>query len=369
MSAPHWGEAPWKLALAPRADPPPARCDVAVIGGGFTGLAAAYALAGEGARVALLEATRIGAGASGRSGGIALEGTHLGSLEGVDACLPHLERLLAETQISCDLQLDGCWELVHRPRGAGTRPLWRDGDSELCVEATVAGGTLDPAALLAGLARAAAERGATLHEGARVDRIELAPDLALTVGGRRLRAGCAIVALNAFTAQLLALETKLAPALTLALCTAPLDAEALAALGLATGRPFYTVDRPYLWGRPLPNGRVVFGGGLAFAGDGDPASAHIRAPEAAAALARLEARVRALHPALAEVAIERRWGGPVAFPPGRPPLLARHPSAPNLLVAGGYAGHGIALGLRAGELAARAALSGDPLPAWGRIGP
>ena len=78
--------------LEPRLEPPPPRCDVAIIGGGFTGLAAAYALAGGGAHVALFEARRIGGGASGRTGGIALEGTHLGNLEAVDGCLPGLKR-------------------------------------------------------------------------------------------------------------------------------------------------------------------------------------------------------------------------------------------------------------------------------------
>src|SRR5262249_25874075 len=76
--AERWGRPPWRVDAVPPAMPLPARCDVAVVGGGFTGLSAAYHLARRGARVVLLEASTVGAGASGRTGGIVLEGTAAG---------------------------------------------------------------------------------------------------------------------------------------------------------------------------------------------------------------------------------------------------------------------------------------------------
>src|SRR5437868_370627 len=100
-----WGEPPWRVEVEIPRKPPPARCDVAVVGGGFTGLSAAYHLARRGCRVAVLEATRIGAGASGRTGGLALEGTAHGPLPGVEACLPALADLVAEADVACDLAL------------------------------------------------------------------------------------------------------------------------------------------------------------------------------------------------------------------------------------------------------------------------
>ena len=103
--------------------------DVIVVGLGGMGSATAWHLARRGVRVAVLEAGRLGAGASGRTGGIALEGTAAGPLEDADTCLPTLERVVAEARIACDLRLDGCWELVHRQEPGELRPLWTDGDA------------------------------------------------------------------------------------------------------------------------------------------------------------------------------------------------------------------------------------------------
>ena len=80
MSGPSWGLPPWHIELPPGRAALPERCDVAVVGAGFTGLAAAYTLARPGLAVVVFEARRLGAGASGRSGGIVLEGTSAGPL-------------------------------------------------------------------------------------------------------------------------------------------------------------------------------------------------------------------------------------------------------------------------------------------------
>jgi glycine/D-amino acid oxidase-like deaminating enzyme len=81
----------------------------------------------------------------------------------------------------------------------------------------------------------------------------------------------------------------------------------------------------------------------------------------------LEARVRGFHPALANVRIERRWGGPIAFRQGWAPVLMRDPAAPNVVVTGAYAGHGVALSHRIGDVAAAAVAEGGALPAWGAL--
>jgi glycine/D-amino acid oxidase-like deaminating enzyme len=81
--------------------------------------------------------------------------------------------------------------------------------------------------------------------------------------------------------------------------------------------------------------------------------------------ARIEERMRGLHPALAGVAVTHRWGGPIAFRAG-PPVLAE--LAEGLIAAGAYAGHGVALSHRVGELAAARMLGGAPLPDWGAAG-
>ena len=125
MAEPNWGEPPWQVDLPFQTRARPDFCEVAVVGAGFTGLAAAQALALAGKQVAVFEATRIGAGASGRSGGLVLEDTGAGVLPGVGDCIPALERLLVETDTDCDLELSGCFELHHCDERS---PLWRDAE-------------------------------------------------------------------------------------------------------------------------------------------------------------------------------------------------------------------------------------------------
>jgi gamma-glutamylputrescine oxidase len=362
--APDWGTPPWRIDAEIPERSLPAHVQACVVGGGFTGLSAAHALARRGIDVALLEARRIGAGASGRTGGIALEGTAAGPLERVGDCLPTLARLVEEADIDCELRLDGCWELAHRPC---TQALWRDGGQDLSVVATVAGGTLDPGALVSGLACAAMRAGATIHERADVRELVPGSPSIVRVGDRVLRAEHVILALNAYTPGLLAATRDVTPVLTLALATAPLDDATLAAIGLGARLPFYTQDLPYLWGRVLDDGRMILGAGLAFDPEGALGRIDVRSGEAAAALADLEARVRGFHPALKDVGITARWGGPIAFRRSRTPLLARHPEAADVIVTGAYAGHGVALSVRAGALAAAAIADGAPLPAWGAV--
>ncbi|HJW67917.1 MAG TPA: FAD-binding oxidoreductase, partial [Candidatus Binatia bacterium] len=287
-------------------------------------------------------------------------------LEGVEHCLDALAGVVAEAEIDCDLTLPGCWELVHRD-APDTRPLWRDGETWLCVEDTVAGGTIDPGALVAGLARAAIRAGATLHEQAAVHGIEPGQPLRLRVGAGSLTADRAFVALNAYTGTLLAIPVRLTPALTLAVSTDVLEPGAIAALGLSGGSPFYTLDMPYLWGRMTRDGRLVLGAGLVMNDERDVAALRLHGPNGAASLARLEARIARFHPVLAGAAVRERWGGPIAFTPDRTPILSRLPRAPDVIVSAGCAGHGIALGVRVGQLVADAFAGGEDLPRWGAL--
>jgi gamma-glutamylputrescine oxidase len=343
----------------------PSRCDVAVIGGGFTGLSAACHLAQRGVQVVVLEATTLGAGASGRTGGIVLEGTAAGELPGVEHCLDTLASVVAAHHIACDLRLPGCRELDHRPYPGARRAFWRDGETWLRIADTVPGGTIDPGALVAGLAAAASAAGARVHEHAAVRALEPGAPTRLHTDAGMLSADRVIVALNAYTTELLRLPVPLEAALTLALCTEPLSPKAIEAIGLEDGLPFYTLDLPYLWGRTTRDGRLVLGAGLVMAGAGPVSEVTIDGAASTDALAGLEARLARFHPALAEVAIRERWGGPIAFPPRRAPILSPLRDAPQVLVSAGCSGHGIALGVRAGQLLTDAIVDCTPLPAWG----
>jgi len=352
-------------AVAPAALP--RAVDVAVVGAGFAGLSTALELARRGVRVAVLEADTIGAGASGHTGAVALEGTAIGLLEGADDCLGSLARVTTRSGIDCDLHLPGCWELAHRAEPGDLRPLWRDAGAHLCIADTVPGGTIDAGALVSGLARAASAAGATIHERHPVARIELGVARRLHTPDGTVDAERVVVAVNAYTPTLLRLPVDLRPVLTLAVATAAQDDATLDAIGLGERHPFYTADMPYLWGRVLRDGAIVFGAGLVFPEGNDVRTVTIDDDEARAAFGRIEARIAGLHPALAGVAIERRWGGPIAFIPSRAPVLSPHLDDPRVVVTGGCAGHGVALSVRIGELVAEHLVGGRPLPAWGAL--
>src|SRR5262245_3206058 len=306
-----WGRAPWRIDMAVPEAPPPPHAEVAIVGAGFAGLATACALVQHGVRPVVLEAGRVGAGASGHSGGIALEGTAVGDLDDADSCLESLDRMTRDAGIDCSLTLDGCWEVAHGAAGDGSRTRWRDGDSMLAVADTVPGGTIDAGAVVAGLARKVIDGGGSIHEHHRVDGIDLGSRRVLRTGHGSVVAERVLVATNAYLPLLFALPVDLRPALTLAVSTAPLDQVACAEVGLRL--PFYTVDLPYLWGRPFGEDRLIFGSGLVFPSGRDVRETRIDTDDARAIFERLEARVHGLHPALVDVAIDDRWGGPISF--------------------------------------------------------
>jgi gamma-glutamylputrescine oxidase len=353
-----WGSAPWRVELRLPEVELPQRVEVAIVGGGLTGLAAARRLALAGCETAVLEAGRIGAGASARTGGLVLEHTAAGALPGTENCTQAMLELIEQERLACDLLLAGCDELLHRPDD-DSPPGWRDDGASLVVARQVPGGTVDPGRLLEGLARAARGAGAILHENEPVLGLEPGPEATLFVGNRELVARHVLVAAGAYATELLPLPLRLQRALTLAVALAPVD---LRALGLARGRGFYTEDLPYLWGRALGEDAAIFGSGWLAAPPGDPLAIRLDEPRVARAFEQLLARVRGLHPALGAAHVTHRWGGPVAVRDGGYPLIARHPDLPQLIVATGYAGHGVALAVRAADWIARAMLEQEPLP-------
>jgi gamma-glutamylputrescine oxidase len=224
-------------------------------------------------------------------------------------------------------------------------------------------------ALLTGLARAAAAVGAVIHEHARVSRIVPGERAVVEVDGAAIQARFVVVALNAWTTALFPALRPMESALTIACATEVIDRGGLREIGLDRGIPFYTVDQPYLWGRLVGDGRIVFGAGLAFGSPDELEELDLDAPEVRSQFARLEARVRslnpALNPALKHVDFSARWAGPIAFTDDMRPILGRLPDAPRIFVAGAYAGHGVALSVKAGEMIALAIAEDRPLPGWG----
>ena len=390
----------------------PEHVDFAIVGGGFTGLAAAACLKRLAPKhsVLLLEAGRVGNGASGRTGGMALAQTAAGNLPGLGDVLKGYQQILRDLRVDAELELPGVWEIARHEKsmeGKKIHPLtnspidWSDSGRVRAVK-TVPGGTINPGKVVAGLARTAALRGAHIEEQAEVFCIEFGNPVRLHI--RRKRSSreekklvCAKRVLLATNAGSLELSGELfggrapaEPKLTFALCTAPLTKKVLAALGLGSRRPFYSVDLPYLWGRLLKNGRLIVGSGLAPAfgeslkgksGARGGETKHVKDPwsglqhfdvrrgQAAERLQSLAARLRKLHPALKNVRIAHRWGGPILITKDFLPVFRRHPANENVVVLGGFSGHGVALSVYLGKWAAEVLCGKRSLPAWGRAVP
>jgi glycine/D-amino acid oxidase-like deaminating enzyme len=344
----------------------PETVDFAVIGGGFTGLTAAAWLkrSAPNRSVALFEAKSIGAGSSGHTGGLVLPETAAGDMPGLGDVLSGLREILRELRVKCGLTLPGVWEIG---RGKGSRDSalsWSDSGT-LRVTNEIAGGTLDPGKMVTGLAQAATRAGAVIFENARVESIAKTRHSELRVAGKVVRARCVLVATNAQSLELSGLARRAQPKFTLAVMTKPLTKAQLKSLGLAAGRPFYTVDLPYLWGRLAQRNCVVFGSGLVHLQNWrELANINIKTGEAAELLKSLEHRVRAFHPVLRKISLTHRWGGPILIADKWRPVFMKHPENEDAIVLGAYSGHGVALSVYLARWAAEAMLGKRELPQW-----
>jgi glycine/D-amino acid oxidase-like deaminating enzyme len=376
---PHnWGAAPWQIDFtSARERALPDVLDFAVIGGGFTGLAAAAWLRkiAPNKSVAVFEIWKVGAGASGRTGGMALSESAAGDLPSLGDVLAGFKEILGEFGVDCDQRFTGAWEIGRGKALANSAISWNDSGT-LRVTKEVEGGTIDPGKLVSSLARAADRLGAFVLENHPVTNIAWSdvPEIEVTPRGsasRKISAHKIIFATNALSLELSDLEQGTHPKLTLAVATEPVTEDQLAQIGLAERKPFYTSDLPYLWGRVREDNSIIFGAGLVQAPHSDDLNdVDIAAGEVREIFDSLEKRVRLLHPALKTVRFTHRWGGPIMFRDSWEPIFMWHPEAKkkkNAIVIGAFAGHGVALSSYLGRWAAEVLQGHRKLPSWGKL--
>lgn len=360
-----------------RATPLPDSADVVVIGGGFTGLSAARRSAELGASVVLLEAQRLGWGASTRNGGMVHPGykTPLSKLvakhgpdrgqrlyrESIEA-FEHVGSL-CEAAIDADFVRCGHVVLASAPGHADgfeaaaaelatvdmrARAVERRDLREVVGSAAFFGGLvvdrsggLHPGKLVAGLVGLADAAGAVLVEGVRANRVRRQADGRAVVETSRgaILARDVIVATNGYTGRVTpSLRRRLLPISSFIIATEPLAPD-LAETLIPGGRMLFDTKN-YLWyWRRTPDDRMLFGG---------RASMWPTSVLRAAGILR-EAMV-SVHPELADTRVEHAWGGTVAFTFDRMPHVGR---ADGVTYATGCCGSGVAilpwLGMRVAE--------------------
>jgi glycine/D-amino acid oxidase-like deaminating enzyme len=375
----------------------PARTDVAVIGAGITGLAAALASRKRGASVTVLEAAHAGFGASSRNGGMALTGLKLGpgvllrrygertaramfdaSLRAIDL----IESLIETEGIDCAFERCGHLEVAskpshfrafaetaqllatrfdHRVRLVAREELVEEiGSSAFyggLVDERSAG--LDPAKYVAGLAAAARRAGAVVCDRAPVEGVER------TRGGWRLKtprgevvAGAVMAATGAYTGVAFgALRRLFVPVGSYAIATESLPPDLAASL-IPRRRMVFDSKRLLHYFRLTPDRRMLFGGRAAFL----PESTHTTSQSAE----MLRRDMTAFFPQLSDARLEFAWGGTldVAFD-----IMPHAGVLDGIHYAFGYAGHGVALATLLGTLAAGAIVDGSVEHPFARSAP
>lgn len=324
--------------------------DVLIVGAGITGLSCALALASENREVIVVD-RRFGDGAACRSGGIIVGDTLVGPAPGFEDCDIALRDWARAHAPGSKLEWRGCLELDRDPRLSATPIDWLDAGS-VRLSRTIAGGTIDPAALVSALASSAVARGARIVNGITVDGCEaVAGGVAVATSSQTLRARTVLFTVDATSrASEPANDPWPVRQLTVAVETHPVLDLVTDAVGWRDRLPFYTNELPLLWGRGLDDGSLLIGRELVPVDDPNPAAL---SRAIVLAVGRLVDRIHGLHPVLATVGLRRAWAGPIARDARGVPSVQRDRHVPGVWWAGGYGGHGLAQAFRLGEIAAR----------------
>ncbi len=225
--------------------------------------------------------------------------------------------------------------------------LDREAFHALCPSPAYAGGFLDmgaghlhPLRFALGLARAAREAGAVIHERARVETIDKGDEVTVATDRGTVRARHLILACNGYLGGLdRRVAARVMPINNFVAATEPLGARTAEVLtrDVAVADTNFVVN----YFRLSEDGRLLFGGGESYG---------YRFPTDIAAKVRRP--MTQIFPQMRDVKIDYAWGGTLAITMKRLPQFAR--LGPNVLSASGYSGHGVGTATHAGLLMARA---------------
>ena len=351
--------------------------DVCVVGAGFTGVSTALHLAERGYKVHVVEANRVGWGASGRNGG-----QIIGGIAGEKNIARHhgrdVEELFSELRwagheiirervdkygIQCDLKpgyLDVAIKQRHlrdfeadyeRLQKAGfpheLRLLSREEtqetigtDAYLGALLNMGNGHLHPLNLCIGEAMAAVSLGATIYEQSPVTRIEKGARPRVVTEHGSVTADAVVLAGNAYHFLEKKLRGIMFPVNSFIIATEPLSDDVVATINpqdLAICDPNFVLQ----YFRLSADKRLLFGARLNYFGD-DPDYI----------MQRHRRKMAKLYPQLADVRLDYAWGGTIGVTLNRVPLLGR--IAPNVFYSQGYSGHGVNVTHLAGRIMADA---------------
>lgn len=363
--------------------PVPRSVDVAIVGGGYTGIAAAIELAAAGRSVVVFDKARLGEGASSRNGGMtsgsirpshaALTKTYgearaLAILHEGKAAREDLWRYLDEARISCDFHLSGLFdgalnrveqealdrkaELLNRvlgvaaysiPPGAVASCIGTEFYRSGVVRPDIGG--LDPAKLFRGMVDHALSLGAMLFEETAVQAIEAeGTGFRLSLDRGDIKARHIIECTNGYTDGADPwLRRRLVPVRSRIIATEPLPPEVMARL-MPKQMMYGDMRKLSYYFRPSPDGKRILFGGRDGTTMGDPMEPTLH----------LRRELARIFPELAEVAITHSWFGNVAMNRHMIPKMIRRAGR---IYATGYCGSGVVWARWLGKKAAKALLN------------
>lgn len=359
--------------------------EVAVIGGGFTGLSAARALAKAGVKVALLESEHVGFGGSGRNGGHLNNGVahgyatakaELGAdraarlYRAFDASIDLIEQIVAEENIACDFRRAGKLKLASKPSHvAGLRANYElihaeiDPDTEFLSREDLKGeigsdafhgamlyrksGMMHMGRYVHGLAEAAHRHGATIwHHAPVTARMPDGSGWRLVTPKGQLTARQVILATNAYTSGPFDYFRKRVISMgSFIVATRPLTQDEVAAT-MPGNRTCVTSMNVGNYFRMSPDNRLIFGGRARFSTVSDQQSDALSGQILRQSLAQI-------FPHLADVQIDHCWGGLVGMTKDRFPRAGR---TDGVLFSMGYSGHGAQISTLMGTVLADMAM-------------
>ncbi len=353
--------------------------DVAIIGGGFTGLSSAYHLkkAEPNLRVALLENRVIGFGASGRNGGfnmtlfgltLQITALRFGRQKAAQAhhymerAVDYLRDLVAELEIDCDYEHPGFlrvatsekykarilkeMELAHEIGAQGIEWLGRDQTREQVRSPLYLGawweprcGILNPAKLAWGWVEVIRPLGVEIFENTPVAEIAReSGKVRLDTPRGRVRADKVVMAANAWSHFFKALKRKQVPAWTHIVMTEPLTADHFTEIGWQNRQGIEDARNLVHYYRLTAENRLVMGGrdvSLSYGEDMDKDLNPVT-------FAELKEDVRRLFPVLKDIRFTHEWGGPVSVPLDMAPAIG-YAGDRNVVYSLGTVGHGVSM--------------------------
>jgi glycine/D-amino acid oxidase-like deaminating enzyme len=363
----------WLDSLGPIEKRPPLagdlEADVAIAGGGYTGLWTAYYLAkaDPSRKIVVLDAEYCGFGASGRNGGWAsglfpVPEAKLARRFGPDAAaamhralggaVDEVGRAAAVEGIDCDYAKGGTISLARSTvqlRRARHDPGFVDAEAAkaMCHARGVLGGiysehcaALHPAKLVRGLASVVEGLGVTIHEGTRVEQIRTG-QIKIS-GGGTVEAPTIVRALEGYTAGLAGHRRDIAPVYSLMIVTEPLPEGFWQRVGLARRETFTDERRLVIYGQRTADDRLAFGGrGAPYHFGSRIRPEYDLVPGVFEALRATITELFGIDPPIAY-----RWGGPLGIPRDWMPSVGLRD---GIAWAGGYVGDGVAAANLAGR--------------------